>query len=211
MLIVRVKRNRNEDPAENICVVEDANPAKKRSVLSGLADHLASLNTKEGEKTAENVVNVNHLMLTRIKTIEYQNSSSLDVQTVGLNLHSAANRVKRNISELTESESEKFPSTNTKSSATQPAAKVMVTRGRKTLAHNHKNSAEQSSGSYVVIDMTQMETSRLVNVGPAVPANATSSSAASGVKMAVKVLDPPTRMLERGASRLIYQLQTCEA
>lgn len=157
---VRVKRSRDDDPVENLCIVEDSAPAKKRS-MRDLDQQLASLSSNPD--TSAPVVQPKRLLLSRVKTLRFADDALI---------RSAPSE----------------ESTEQPLKRKREPTKVVVTSGKKTVA-------SETSDSFVIIDMAQMVT-KSQRVDPVV----TASSAAPVVsKVPVsRILDPATRMLDRG-------------
>jgi hypothetical protein len=74
-LFVRVKRNREDDPADNLCIVEDVQPSKKRSIKT-LETQLAGLNAASAPATQPK-----RLILSRVRTLECADDALLSSST----------------------------------------------------------------------------------------------------------------------------------
>lgn len=187
MLVVRVKRSRNDEPAEQLCIYEDDNyqpsAKKKRNLTSSLADRLALNDASNSSSPSavpssevqnEALRSKNRIILQRVSTIDTFSKASIDSDTVKA-LHDR--------------------DSNTHESLQPPTkrTKLIVTQGKKSMPIVGKESC-------IVVDMTQ------IFQQPANAANATSGSAGTGPTAATntaspaksKVLDPATRLLGQG-------------
>ena len=159
---VRVKRSRDDDPVENLCIVEDATPAKKRSIRD-LDQQLASLSNIDHDRATQ-VSQPKRLLLSRVKTLKCADDSLI---------HTAP----------TQNEIDEMPMKRKR----EPT-KVVVTSGKKTVS-------SETSDSFVIIDMAQMVTKTrtpLTNSALVAPAASVPKAPVS------RILDPATRMLDRG-------------
>jgi len=158
---VRVKRSRDDDPVENLCIVEDAAPAKKRSVRD-LDQQLASLSSNPD--TSAPVIQPKRLLLSRVKTLRFADDALI---------HTAP--------------SEEGTTAEQPLKRKREPTKVVVTSGKKTVA-------SETTDSFVIIDMAQLVT-KSQRVEPALAV----ATAAPASKVPVsRILDPATRMLDRG-------------
>eukprot|EP01032_Pedospumella_encystans_P012591 gene12591-14559_t len=159
---VRVKRSRDDDPVENLCIVEDATPAKKRSIRD-LDQQLASLSNNDNDRATQ-VPQPKRLLLSRVKTLKCADDSLI---------HTAP----------TQNEIDEMPTKRKR----EPT-KVVVTSGKKTVS-------SETSDSFVIIDMAQMVTKTRTPL-----TNSTLVAPAASVPKAPvsRILDPATRMLDRG-------------
>jgi hypothetical protein len=154
-LYVRVKRSREDDPVENLCLVEDAAPPKKRS-MKALDAQLSGLSA-----SSVPVPPPRRLLLSRVRTLQHADDSLLS----GVAVHG------------TEETDEELPRKR------RAVAKIVVTSGSKTVLTG-------SSEQCMVIDMAQVVSK------PLPPAPALVS--AVGTAAVSRILDPATRLLDRG-------------
>jgi hypothetical protein len=189
MLVVRVKRNREDDPAETLCLVENNNSIakdnevqgrKKKVKLSGLSlsnrEENKPLKAEGGLNSATNAIS-SHLILKRISTIDNQVSKqTLDSETMGL-------LSKR--SELPSNED----AANEDSSSTNPRkrAKVIITQSKRAVPRDGKESC-------IIVDMMQV----YHKPTPDTISEPTKNSGASKSTVTTKILDPATRELKQG-------------
>jgi hypothetical protein len=183
MLVVRVKRNREDDPAETLCLVEnnvkdnEMQGRKKKVKLSGM-----SLSNRERNKPLKAEGDVNsaatavssHLILKRISTIDNQVSKqTLDSETMGL-------LSKR--SELPSNEDV----ANEDSSSTNPRkrAKVIITQSKRAVPRDGKESC-------IIVDMMQV-------YHKPTPDTLSEPTKNSKSTTTTKILDPATRELKQG-------------
>ena len=200
MLVVRVKRNREDEPAETICIVEGNSTstvpggnAKKRKKLEDL-----SLTTKEND-LEEQVQSSgeerrSRLFLKRFTTIDHKNESTTNTTNdPSLLLPSISKKSldDRTISLLKKRSDQEASSIlpenrNYNSVDTEPRkrAKIIIAQQRRALPI-------EGAESCILVDMMQIysspHTSTSTNVDPQ-----TKSAAAT------KILDPATRLLREG-------------
>lgn len=160
-IYVRVKRSREEEPAENLCILEEAAPAKKRSNNTGVDPAMGLPPTS----TFTNAV-PRKLILSRVRTLRCADDALI---------HESSNMADRGMEEEEQQGKRK-----------RVAAKVIVTSGTRTVTSD-------SAESYVIIDMAQMP-----SAGQSVKKNEPASKPIATSCPASKILDPATRMLEKG-------------
>lgn len=174
MLVVRVKRRRDEQPSESICVVGDDNEdygAKRRKpglieqmqAQLTMEDTLDEIEAKQTPPTGTN--GAKHIVLHRMATLVSGTRSHLDEET---KLFLGGSRPRPD-----EDQAEAQP---------RKRGKLVVTQTRSRLTVNEQ--------SCVVVDMMQLPSEE---AGPA-----GQPAAASPAKTSQRILDPPTRELEQG-------------
>eukprot|EP01031_Cornospumella_fuschlensis_P043244 gene43244-52857_t len=199
MLVVRVKRRRDEHPIDRICVIEDARDqdgaAKRRkeeSLTQQLQDQklsataLATTPLAGKDSTNQSTGKEKQIILHRVTTFHSGSRSHLDnvtKQFLGGDQH-----------EVPQEDVKCDPEHN--SSNPKKRTRLVVSQGRSRL----KLEGDQS---YVVLDMYQTNPDELIEPpskaskpAPGLPSNPTQASSQQAAK--VKVLDPATRKLDSG-------------
>lgn len=127
MLVVRVKRNREDEPAESLCIVEDNTNKRKKLEIDNLSRQLEGLggDAKIIEESKKVIVH-------RVTTISNTDRSSIDKVT---------------FEALTESVKRSFEDRD--STRVVKRAKVLVTQSKKSLVVDGKD-------PFIVLDMMQM-------------------------------------------------------
>lgn len=161
-IYVRVKRGREEDPAENLCIVEEAAPAKKRSTWSDPTMGITPAITDNSVPRK--------LILSRVRTLRCADDALI---------HESSNMADYAMEEEQPIKRKRV------------AAKVIVTSGTKTVV-------SETSESYVIIDMSQIPSK-----GPSDKKREVILNPVAKSSPASKVLDPATRMLERGIDKAV--------
>lgn len=193
-LIVRVKRRREDDPAETICIFQDdhAGPAKKKKSLADEMSRKVTLGRSDGtdedaigEETGNPNITGNkrsRLVLQRVSTLSAYSHSTLDIETAAVIGHP------KRASELTSAEDGM--------QAPQKRVKLIVAQSKKSLA------LPGSENACVIVDTMQIyeaPKSRPIIPSASLPA----ATVVSPTK--TKILDPPTRLLAKGINTALQR------
>lgn len=178
MLVVRVKRNREDDPAETLCLIEnqsgESQPNKRKRKVK-LSDLSLGGNKATNEEITAPVDNPasNRLFLKRISTIDNQiNKNALDNDTIGV-------LAKRTEISQTEEHQESTGEDNPRKKA-----KVIITQSKRAVPVQGKESC-------IIVDMMQVFQKTPIEQEPAKTASPAKGNA-------TKILDPATRSLKQG-------------
>jgi len=180
-LVVRVKRKRNQESIDAICI-EEHHPASKKRGMAGLAAGFNSMSHVDSTK----------VLLTRIETItENVNNSTTNDNTQGGLDTSTYNALKRSRG------SDQVPSDNQESvpKKNRDSFKLIVTKNKKIFT----NKEENSSDSMIFVDMTSVESTSLRQEKEPSRSNTSTASgnkSSGSAKKGTRVLDPITRMLD---------------
>jgi hypothetical protein len=177
-LVVRVKRKRNQDSIDAICV-EEHRTTKKRG-MAGLAAGLNSMSHLDSTK----------ILLTRIETITEDGSNLKDDSLVSSLDSNTYNALKR--SRGAEKSNDDLQPLVTKKN--RDAFKFIVTKNKKIFTSEEGN----SSDAMIFVDMTSVESASLRQDKSSIASSLSHSHSSStniSPKKGKRVLDPLTRML----------------
>lgn len=86
-LIVRVKRRRDQDPSDSLCIVEDSERRAKRNVHK-VAEQFGTLTTATNLSNESELSNhmetMKHVILTRVETVDQQSNTDIDAVTLAV-------------------------------------------------------------------------------------------------------------------------------
>lgn len=181
-IIVRVKRRRDQEPVDHLCIVEEITLPERKKVRD-LIDSFSTLN-QNNESQAESsndLRNGQGLVLSRIQT--FNHSNDVDSQTLITATTINSNKRERNDIGVYDD--------NIKDSDHKPAMianHTWITQGKKCLRLNEK-------GSFVVVDLNQEMVNDTSNKSDTNTVDG-QSSVVEDSKKRVPILDPPTRRLD---------------
>jgi len=209
MLVIRVKRNREDDSAETLCLVEDGNslPSKKKKTsINNLANQFANSfggvasTSSAGEPTLPNTTEQNppingksaeskkRLILHRVSTISSYDKTTLDNETIA-----ALYDKTKATQEATEASS----SQTQENGPVTKKAKVILTQSKKALPIKGQESC-------IIVDMMQVYNGNNHTADTTTQSSGATTSAVSipsantTPNKGKKILDPPTRLLGKG-------------
>jgi hypothetical protein len=183
-LIIRVKRRRIDEPAETICLFDD-NQAMQQKKRKSIIDEMASQLTLKD--TAMPPVKRNKLILKRVSTVENSREGNLDELTM-----TAANRPRKRKDGVEDNADE----VNRETSLTaMKRAKVLVTQSSKSI------SLPGFDNNIVLVDSMQIYEQPIIPP----PSSSINSNTQQVTPTKTKILDPPTRLLERGILTALHR------
>lgn len=188
---VRVKRNRDHYPIEQICIIEDVSSAplkKQRSLdilvsqLSGLSSSTTVLNKDDNNK--EILTEPKRLILKRIRT--FNDADQLrDIKNALLNPDYHNEAINK-------------PDMTHGTNYGHKDMKLLVTNSIKTIISN----ADESEQSIAIIDMQQIKRNNtvddMVNTLPTISSLSATNHLSPLVITPTRILDPATRLLDKG-------------
>eukprot|EP01038_Epipyxis_sp_PR26KG_P006950 gene6950-9505_t len=172
-LVVRVKRRRDEAPAESLRVYEDTSSSYLKKRNNNNTDIPPNVN-----EISANQNSIGHLILKRMKTVECNDDINLDGETIKIQANQHLH--------LHESTQEGFGTdvdvdNNRRKVSTK---RMMITRGKKTIT-------SVGEESIVIVDMLQQTETTTSN-------NYSFTNANQNISPKTKILDPSTRQLSEG-------------
>ena len=178
-LVVRVKRRRDQAPAETLLIVEDDHPRTKKAASEALSGEMGKLSTSSAQGGGTGLGR--SVVLRRMATMTSAQGNQMD--SVVSSLQGA-------------------PEAAGASSVSGGGASMWITQGRSVFQ------SQADGTSYVVVDLSQvkMRDSMDVGDGQEVSSSCSGGSSSAGGGGAVKrspIRDPPTRNLEAAIEKAI--------
>lgn len=198
MLVVRVKRNREDDPADTICLVEgsydqNGGAKKRKKVAFGDLSVKSATNQRDEEDNTGNASQSeirNRLILKRVSTIDRSSqNTTLSEESTFTALTSKKSLDEDTITLLRKRNEEDLNSQANLSTPTDDQSRLQRKRMKVIVAQNKRALPIEGSESCIIVDMTQ------VFQPPPPPESEKKENVKSS---GTKILDPATRLLRQG-------------
>jgi len=189
-IIVRVKRRRDQEPVDRLCIVEESGlPDRKkvRDLINSFSNLNQDNNNDENREIGNNNRNAQSLVLSRVQT--FQQSNDVDSQTLITVTTIKSSKRERNDDD---EDNNNDNNNNKQISSNKPviANHAWITQGKKCLRLNDK-------GSFLVVDLSQETLNESTDVKTAsIDNNTEESTIKEKAIKKVPILDPPTRRLD---------------
>ena len=191
-IIVRVKRRRDQEPVDRLCIVEESGLPDRKKVRD-LINSFSNLNQENNNENNNREIGNNNryaqsLVLSRVQT--FQQSKDVDSQTLMTATTIKSSKRERNDDD--EDNNNDNDDNNKQISSNKPAIAnhAWITQGKKCLRLNDK-------GSFLVVDLSQETLSDSTDVKTAsIDNNIEESTIKEKAIKKVPILDPPTRRLD---------------